>query len=352
MNFNSHEFLKNGVIISLNSNEVIVGWGDKEWTDSLCSSEASFFFPDYFLNSTQSFFKVKSTATLSLDQLIEQLEKIEAEELPCKEWKESDKVIFEKGFNDVQGLISKGEIQKAVMYSASKSNGGLCGQRLLKALKSLIRYAKNYPVYFHGFWDSEQGVLGGTPEILFKVNYQDAFLETMALAGTVSNEIPPEIVMNDRKLIHEHRVVLDSLHSSLKTYGDVRTGKLELLKFRELSNLYVPIRVSLKHQPPFINLVKDLHPTPALGAFPKEKGWKWLEDFNKLLPRGRFGGPAGFYAPKENIGLCYVAIRNVAWNTFESAIFAGCGIVQQSKLEDEWQEVTLKIQSVRKTMDL
>ena len=42
-----------------------------------------------------------------------------------------------------------------------------------------------------------------------------------------------------------------------------------------------------------------------------------------------------------------MAIRNLQYEDGQLEIWAGCGVVPQSRYEDEWQEVLDKIQAVR-----
>ncbi|HEY4831978.1 MAG TPA: chorismate-binding protein, partial [Waddliaceae bacterium] len=97
----------------------------------------------------------------------------------------------------------------------------------------------------------------------------------------------------------------------------------------------------------FIEVVEMLHPTPALGAFPRILGKTWLMDYQTKMNRGRYGAPVGYYYPSKEEGECFVAIRNVQWVGPEAQIGAGCGIVAQSVFEQEWDEIQLKIQSIK-----
>ena len=98
-----------------------------------------------------------------------------------------------------------------------------------------------------------------------------------------------------------------------------------------------PIEVILEQPIDFKAATTALHPTPALGAFPKEAGFTWLENYNQQMPRGRYGAPVGCLL--NNQATCIVAIRNVQWKGSQAKIGAGCGIVKESVLENEWNEI-------------
>jgi menaquinone-specific isochorismate synthase len=99
-------------------------------------------------------------------------------------------------------------------------------------------------------------------------------------------------------------------------------------------------------------MIEKLHPTPALGAFPKKDGRTWLLDYeNRGVPRMRLGAPFGAISSQ---GFCrtVVAIRNLQWKNSTLWIGAGCGIINQSLVDREWQEILGKIRSVKKLFGL
>ena len=94
-------------------------------------------------------------------------------------------------------------------------------------------------------------------------------------------------------------------------------------------------------------MARRLHPTPALGVYPRgEAGSAWLAGIDPDGERGRFGAPFGLRWP-SGAGRCVVAIRNLQYRAGRLDIWAGCGVVSQSRYEDEWQEVLDKMQAVR-----
>ncbi len=92
-------------------------------------------------------------------------------------------------------------------------------------------------------------------------------------------------MLQDEKLLNEHQIVVDDLCSRLKNLGTVTKGALQVLKLPLLSHLYTPIEVRVKDQIFFEDVVKKMHPTPALGGFPKEQAWKWLSNYDSVISR-------------------------------------------------------------------
>ena len=92
-----------------------------------------------------------------------------------------------------------------------------------------------------------------------------------------------------------------------------------------------------------------MHPTPALGAFPRRPGMEWLKEYQQKIDRRRFGAPVG-YAIEDAQAKCYVAIRNVQWTKNQMLLAAGCGIVATSQYDAEWAEIKLKLQAIKEML--
>ena len=87
-------------------------------------------------------------------------------------------------------------------------------------------------------------------------------------------------------------------------------------------------------------LLKKLHPTPAVGGFPRAEAVKFIqqhEDFD----RGWYAAPIGWINTSGN-GEFAVAIRSGLIMKNQVRFFAGCGIVQDSDPQKEWEETNMK----------
>jgi menaquinone-specific isochorismate synthase len=172
-------------------------------------------------------------------------------------------------------------------------------------------------------------------------------LEAMALAGTAPlheiNKFPA-----DPKEIFEHELVADYLENLLSPLGTVRREPRTLLHLGSmvhfLTRLTVPVHVGARD---LEGLVKRLHPTPALGAWPRGDG-----ALRQLLEyRRRLGVPAHFGAP---FGVLHdggfdvlVAIRNLSWEGEDVFLPSGVGLVSGSRFDREWRELALKRNAVK-----
>jgi anthranilate/para-aminobenzoate synthase component I len=204
----------------------------------------------------------------------------------------------------------------------------------------------------YGFFGTNGGMIGLTPEVLFHVD-SAGVIGTMALAGThpVQGRLTAADLLSDEKERREHRLVVEFIEGALRDLGDVAIGETMVRELPRLRHLYTPITVSPRRPPQFEELVRRLHPTPALGAVPRESGLRRLFEREGVIPRGRHGAPFGVVFPSGEM-LCVVAIRNLQWDQSGSMIGAGCGIVAGSDPAREFKEATAKISSVRTILGL
>ena len=147
--------------------------------------------------------------------------------------------------------------------------------------------------------------------------------------------------LQDEKNLHEHRFVVQSILDDIEPYvGDVEYNKHpKILKNDHLYHLYTEISGELKDKT-YIGLLDRLHPTPALGGFPKEKAVDFIEQ-KEFGTRGLYGSPVGYIDMDDNCQFI-VAIRSMLIKKNQATLFAGCGIIKQSEPESELAETTLK----------
>lgn len=245
---------------------------------------------------------------------------------------------FARLFEEISARIRAGEFEKVVPM--------VCEE--LEFAEKLDRRMFRMPVtagqFAYGFQFGDEGLAGVTPEILFSV--EDGTLSTMALAGTGRADGPS--LLQDHKELHEHRLVIDHIVSELREWGEEEVGATEEKTFGTLKHLRTRIRIGLDREPNFEALVARLHPTAALGGWPRKPAVDWLERQNFHSTRGRFGAPFGFVDGERM--LCVVAIRGVQWTNARLQISAGCGIVGESQVLSEWRELELKRQAIYRTL--
>ena len=187
---------------------------------------------------------------------------------------------------------------------------------------------------------------GATPEVLVQLDGVD--LRTMALAGTIKRGETTAIdqqlaiqLMNDPKERNEHLLVVDAIQNRLYRFtSEVSIAEMQTMKLRSLQHLYTPIQAILDAGIHIFDIVRRLHPTPALGGTPREDAMKVIQELEPV-PRGWYAAPIGWVDPDLN-GAFAVAIRSAVCQDRRVWLYAGAGIVAQSEPQREWDETQLK----------
>ena len=218
-------------------------------------------------------------------------------------------------------------------------------------LSLLLLLKKANSQLFHFCFQPSLGnaFIGGTPERLY--SRHERLLQTEAIAGTrprgkslESDQKLSEELLNSEKDMREHLFVVHSLRGILHQlcHSVGKTRKPVVLKLNKVQHLYTPCNGILFDEVSDADLLPMLHPTPAVGGYPKEQALmaiKAIEPFE----RGWYAGPVGWVG--HNAAEFAVAIRSGLVEDNKVSLFSGAGIVQGSKPEEEWQEIEHKIGS-------
>ena len=195
--------------------------------------------------------------------------------------------------------------------------------------------------------DSEQCFIGCTPERL--ATFNSRFVLTEGLAGSTSrgktateDAVLEHELLNNQKELKEHTIVRDVIEENLNEYSFEVTHPTEpsVKKLSNVQHLYTPITARIRDGVSRTEVLRTLHPTPAVGGYPREKAVAFIretEDFD----RGWYASPVGWINAHGN-GEFVVAIRCGLIKKDEVRFFAGCGIVEDSDPEREWEETNLK----------
>lgn len=311
-------------------------------------SAPSFYFPDFFLSNTAPWFQHEHWQEISQEALSDLIQP--STEAKSIAWKQPNETLFLQSFADIQARLASKELRKAVPFAFALSAESMTSSLFHRSFGHIIHYIQSHPLHLYGFWDRDEGILGATPELLFSM--ESSVLHTVALAGTYSKSASKSALLQDPKELHEHQLVVDGIKEGLEPFSSVSAGKVSVLELPTLYHLMTPIEARLHDAVSFDAVVKALHPTPALGAFPRPAGMRWLKSFRAEVDRGRFGAPAGVVYAGGAKAQCWVAIRNVQWNRDGLALGAGCGVVPASQPNKEWAEINLKLDAIKRMLAL
>ena len=192
--------------------------------------------------------------------------------------------------------------------------------------------------------------LGATPERL--VRLAEGEVRTIGLAGSAprgeteaeDQRLGAEL-LDSPKNQEEHAIVVRMLRSALeKACQHVWAESTpRLLKLSNVQHLYTPVlgRLAAGSNIGILKVVELLHPTPALGGFPRQPALAWLRK-HEGLDRGWYAAPVG-WLDQRGEGEFVVAIRSALVEGNEASLYAGCGIVADSNPDSEYAESCLKL---------
>ncbi len=259
--------------------------------------------------------------------------------LAAEEWKQL--------VRDAVGMLQSEELAKVVLARAVQV---INEQREFDPLTVLSRLRHNYPAArIFALQRGERFFLGATPEPL--IYGADGEIGTVALAGSAprgkdetGDQHLGEELLRSAKNQGEHRVVVTTIERALTALcSHVSVAETpRLLKLRNIQHLETPITGTLLPEYSLLDVLAELHPTPAVGGYPRERALALIRD-NERLDRGWYAGPIGWIG-MHNDGEFAVALRSALLEGQKATLFAGCGIVADSDPESEYTESCLKLQ--------
>jgi menaquinone-specific isochorismate synthase len=264
-----------------------------------------------------------------------------------------DRARWTEMVNQALAAIDRDEFEKIV----------LAGNRLLTfaedinplhLLKNILKKNGNS---FHFGFQFQNGVnfIGMTPECLYQRDGENIYTEAIAgtrLRGSTPDEdaeLGKEMLSSDKDL-REHRWVKKMILDRLRPLcEDIKpTSNEQLLPLSHVQHLQSQFSGRLRKQVADEDIIKALHPTPAVGGYPKKTS---VDRIAQLEPfdRGWYAAPVGWVS--SDAAEFAVAIRSALVSGEKLRIFAGSGIVKGSNPDAEWEENRNKEQNFLQLFD-
>lgn len=311
-----------------------------------------FWAPDFFLEDKEPFLKPKRLLFLSTSELRERLQ--EGTELSTHaplsfedwQWEHGSKIEYEKTFAELHRLFDENVLEKAVPVVMDQASlpAGDPKTSLSRHLLFLFDRLAKLPDTLHPFFlADEEWIFGATPEtLLFQ---KEDRLKTHAVAGT-TNDLSKSLLKDPKERV-EHEYVIREIKDVLSRYGEAFVGTTEEKILPGLKHLVTEMELKLSRSDvqSAVDIALALHPTPALGGFPKDKAFEWLKRQPRSGLRRRYGAPFG-YVSSTGQSHIVVAIRALQLVGGKLLSIAGAGVVKDSVCEKEWTEIRTKKNSV------
>lgn len=214
----------------------------------------------------------------------------------------------------------------------------------------LNRLRNQYPSCYNFLIQNSEGksFIGCSPERL--ISFHKNYLLTESLAGsTPRGKTATEDLFLEKRLLtsaknrREHQFVMKAIEKRLSPF----IRKLEkadspgVKKLKNVQHLFTPVTAWLKEEVDRFSILEQLHPTPAVGGYPREKAVPHIRGL-ELFDRGWYAGPVGWLNLNGG-GEFAVAIRSGLIRNRTVRLFAGCGIIEDSDPQTEWEETNLKL---------
>jgi menaquinone-specific isochorismate synthase len=243
------------------------------------------------------------------------------------------------------GTFSEGRLGKVVLARRAEFgfDGDLDPTLLLESLKAAT------PDCFHFYAEPEDGTafLGASPERLFR--REGRLVESEAVAGTrprgassADDEGLRDDLLHSAKDRVEHTYVSKGIKEALEPLCEEleiedHVSEMKLARGRHLRS---KVRGTLRDGVTDAGLLDAMHPTPAVGGYPRSEA---LEELGALEPfdRGWYAGPVGWIG--ADASEFAVGIRSGLVRGQTLALFSGAGIVAGSVPDEEWTEIEQKI---------
>ncbi len=210
-------------------------------------------------------------------------------------------------------------------------------KKLVEAYPSACVYLFSHPET--GTW------MGATPELLLKS--ADGKLKTMSLAGTQRKG--EEGHFSEKEEV-EQQLVTDYIFSLFKNEphleGETK-NEPELLAAGNVVHFKTNIEARVKEGFSAEDFLEKLHPTPAVGGFPKEAALEYIHQ-NEGYDREFY---AGYFGLKKGRDFQYfVNLRCMQVMPDSVVLYAGGGVTKDSDPEAEWEETVAKMHTLLSVM--
>jgi menaquinone-specific isochorismate synthase len=246
--------------------------------------------------------------------------------------------------DEARRLIRRGEFSKVVLSRQLRVQA----ERIFSAPRVLNWLQGHYPSCTHFACVRPEGTLiCASPERL--VSLRDGVVRSDALASTTVRSfdhaedtyLEQELVANP-KARQEHALVVDAIVQGLRPLCQHMGAPPapRIMKLETLQHLWTPIEGTVKPETTLLDCAERLHPTPAVGGYPRAPALSWLASQGE--ERGWFTGGVG-WVTAQGEGELAVVLRCAMLRGNEAAVFAGAGIVADSDPHAELGETELKM---------
>jgi isochorismate synthase len=194
---------------------------------------------------------------------------------------------------------------------------------------------------------------GASPELL--VARHGTRVSSHPLAGTVprgdtarTDADAQRDLAGSTKNRAEHRYVVEAIASALAPFCEELSVPAEpsVVAFRSVAHLGTRLEGRLARTVGVLDLLRPLHPTPAVGGTPRQEALAFIQD-HEAGARGHWAGPVGWVGAGGD-GEWMIGIRSTQLDANGTTLLlrAGGGVVAGSDPDAEAAEANVKLATV------
>lgn len=247
---------------------------------------------------------------------------------------------YGESFRRLHGRLQAGGMRKVVL--ARRQSAVIEGEVLPTELfyRACVEYPRSYVALW---WTEASGMwLVASPEILLERDERG--FRTMALAGTMVRELAPKRAEEwSEKNKEEQALVTTFIEECLRPLATkMERGETYPIAAGNVVHLRTDFR--FQSSAPTRRIVEALHPTPAICGTPREEAMTAISACEDL-PRRYYAGYSGPLGREE--AHLFVSLRCMELAGEKVTLYAGGGLLKDSVEEDEWQETSKKMETMR-----
>jgi isochorismate synthase len=266
-------------------------------------------------------------------------------------WVDGDRDAWTGAVEAALRRIEAGALEKVVLARSRV----LTGARPYDPLSSFLSLRERYPEC-HRFligMDDGTAFLGASPERL--VSLRGRAIDADAVAGTARVEGEDEAAVarhlwSNAKERNEHAIVAREIVAALRAQGSSADAEAEPSTFRLRHVLHLRSRIEgvAPEGLGVLDLVRAIHPSPAVLGTPRDAALEWIEAWEPH-DRGWYAGPVGWVGA-DGDGEFTLGLRSALLDGRRALLYAGAGIVLGSDPDREWEECEAKMRFVAEVL--
>ena len=245
--------------------------------------------------------------------------------------------------------LRAGEAEKVVLAREvlARGDGVVSAGMVVRGLRAA------YPSCFTYLIAGADGTAfaGASPELLIRRSGRHAFSQPMAGsvargATDVDDERLAAELTRSAKDLDEHRVTARFVVEALRPFASsVKARDAEVVRFTNIQHLATSVDVELREPAPdVLTLASSLHPTPAVGGWPRDAADRLIDEL-EAMERGGYAGAVGWIDGRGD-GELAVALRcGLLWED-GARLYAGVGVMPDSDPARELEETELKFKAL------